>query len=315
MRVLILSAKDDTGGVGIGIVEAFRRYAPDWEVRFARRSDNYIGYPADLEWPRGDEEAGKAIAALHDQADVVHHFQRFITFPGWEAKPKVIHHHGTIFRQDSSNLILRAKQYRARAVASTLDLVAADQTSITYVPNPYAHFPMPWSDRSSWDRDPLRVAHAPTHRPGKSTDVFIEAFRSFSAEHHATLDLIERQSWLECLERKAMAHLYYDQVLVGYGNNAIESWLMGIPVIAGIDPARAREMKQPIPTATRSLMLSKFGELPFYEANEGTIIDALRAMTDPDVYRHYAEIGHRHATTWHDGQATVKILKKVYESA
>jgi len=315
MRVLILSDGDDIGGVGIGIVEAFRKYAPDWEVRFARRRDNYIGYPADLEWPRGDEGAGRVVAALHDRADVVHHFQRFVAMSGWQSKPKVMHHHGTIFRRGSASLLQAAKQHRARMVASSLDLVAYDPATITHVPNPYAHFPMSWSDRSSLERNPLRVAHAPTNRPGKSTDVFIKAFESFSAEHHATLDVIERQTWRGCLERKSQAHLYYDQVLVGYGNNAIEAWLMGIPVIAGVDPARAQAMNQPIPATTKHLMLSRWGRLPFYEASESTIVDALRAMTDPDVYRRYAEIGHEHATTWHDGRATVEALRKVYESA
>lgn len=342
MNVLIISAGEDTGGVGIGIVNAFRRFAPDWNVRFVRRCDNYISYPKDVQWLPGDDRTEQRVMELHEQADVIHYFQRLIPLSGWESKKKVIHHHGTSFRRNPEPLVAQAKEYGVASIASTLDLVAIDPASVTWVPNPTIN-PFidervqikPYKTTDSFTKpglhaqtvtdsfikpDPfagrgtLKIAHAPTSRGGKSTEAFIDAFRAFTKEFPAALDVIERRSWLDCLERKARAHLYYDQVLVGYGNNAVEAWMMGIPVIAGIDPKKARSLGHPIPETTRDLMLSTFGQLPYYEAVEDTILDALRAMTNPDVYREYQKRGMEHAFAWHDGRETVRRLKMVYEA-
>jgi hypothetical protein len=88
-----------------------------------------------------------------------------------------------------------------------------------------------------------------------------------------------------------------------------------MPVIAGIDPAKARDLGHPIPDSTRDIMIQQFGRLPFYEASEQTIGRALRDMLDPGLRAEYAEIGRNHAQKWHDGQMTVRRLQKVYEKA
>lgn len=114
------------------------------------------------------------------------------------------------------------------------------------------------------------IAHAPTNREVKSTAAFLEAVDRLRAEgHDIEVDLIEGRTWDECLERKARADIYFDQVKLGYGNNSVECWGMGIPVIAGAAPvtlaARIAGLLSPLLQglhAARRLVMSKNGPFP-----------------------------------------------------
>lgn len=151
----------------------------------------------------------------------------------------------------------------------------------------------------------MRIAHAPTNREVKSTAAFLEAADRLRAEgHDIEVDLIEGRTWDECLERKARADLYFDQVILGYGNNAIECWGMGIPVIAGAAPATLDEMRR------------RFGDLPFYVATEATIYDALKALVESaDLRAEYAAKGLAHVRQWHDEAKVVAQLQDIYQRA
>jgi glycosyltransferase involved in cell wall biosynthesis len=150
----------------------------------------------------------------------------------------------------------------------------------------------------------MRIAHAPTDRGIKSTAAFLEATDQLKAEGHAIeVDLIEGVTWAECLARKAKADVYFDQVKLGYGNNAIEAWGMGIPVIAGGAPPTLEEMER------------RFGNLPFYNATEDTLYAALRAMLDEGIRDEYAQRGQQHVERFHDERLVVEQLKDIYRRA
>jgi hypothetical protein len=157
----------------------------------------------------------------------------------------------------------------------------------------------------SKDTRMIRIAHAPTNREIKSTEPLIAAVDRLKEEGHSVeLDLIEGQTWDTCLARKAKADIYFDQVLLGYGNNSIECWGMGIPVIAGAQPATLAEMER------------RFGSLPFYTATEATIYDELKAMvTSPDLRAEYSQRGLEHVRAWHDEAKVVELLKDIYTRA
>ena len=61
----------------------------------------------------------------------------------------------------------------------------------------------------------------------------------------------------DVLALKAQADILFDQVILGYGNNAIEAMGMGIPVIAGVQDDNVRRA-----------MLDRWGSLPWYDATE-----------------------------------------------
>lgn len=152
----------------------------------------------------------------------------------------------------------------------------------------------------------MKVAHAPTARKIKSTEPFLRAVERLQSEgYDLELDLIEKVSWKECLQRKASADLYFDQTILGYGNNAIEAWGMGIPVIAGASERTLQEMRRRFSN-----------ELPFYQATEATIYDALKAMVQsPDLRAEYGERGRFHVQKFHDQRVVVEQLKDVYRRA
>lgn len=151
----------------------------------------------------------------------------------------------------------------------------------------------------------IRIAHAPTSREVKGTAFFLEAIRQLQAEgYDIQLDLIEGVTWAECLQRKAQADIYYDQVKLGYGNNAIEAWGMGIPVVAGAHHSTLQEMR------------SRFGELPFLNATEATIYDRLKALIlSEDLRAEYTERGLNHVERFHDERVVVETLKALYRRA
>lgn len=147
------------------------------------------------------------------------------------------------------------------------------------------------------------IAHAPTNRQVKSTDQLIEAVERLQAEgYDVELDLIERRSWRECLARKAKADIYFDQIGLGFGCNAIEAWAMGIPVVAGAADETLDEMER------------RFGQLPFYHATPETIYDALRELIDdPKLRERYGQIGLAYVRKYHDASVVVDQLKAIYQ--
>lgn len=290
MRVTNLSS-EDTAGIGWSLAGAFKRHT-DWDYVASARRGNWIQYPQHTPWGRAVRHARTA--------DVIHVNNNFATARrvGVTGKPMVIHHHGTQFRRDPETKLREQRDYGATGITSTLDLWLLAPTETTWVPTPVN------IDQLAPLRNPVpgrvRVGHAPTNRAIKHTDLFLEA-----AAKHPNLEvvLIEQQPWSECLRLKATCDVYYDQLDLGYGSNALEAWAMGIPVICGAQPATLREYER------------RFGTVPFAPATPSTLPDVLGAMLNPDTRDHWATLGHRHVTTIHHEKHVVELLTGIYERA
>ena len=301
MKVLIISSGEDSGGVGIAIKQAFDRHAPDYEVRQVRFHNNYLDYPADISLERDVVDVND----LFVKADVVHFMERWYgqRLPSFFNKPKVMHHHGTIFRQNPTPLMEQADSYRAVSIVSTIDLLlCAPPGQLRWVGNPVDTVRMQQIRAATYrpTRRPL-VIHAPTGREKKGTAEWLSALEGLDADLH----LIEGASWPECLLRKAAGDLLMDQLRVGYGNNALEAWGMGIPVISGVgDQNIADRMQQLI------------GFLPFYRCTPSTVDERLtEIVTDADLRREYASVGQTYVNHFHDERKIVERWKGIYEEA
>jgi hypothetical protein len=295
VRVLNVSHMADTGGNGIRTKWAFDKLT-DWHYRTACTGQNYLAYPQDLPWDEALAEWRKA--------DVVHvrdgfHAQARLGAP---ARPTVIHHHGTQLRKRHRELIPEQRRRGAIGLVATLDLLAYAPDDLTWAP---ALYDLDWlaGMRRPIADGRLRIAHAPTNRAVKSTDAFLAAAERLGRELPVEVVLVERTSWAECLARKATADVYFDQVALGYGNNAIEAWGMGIPVVAGAARSTLDEMER------------RFGSLPFVLADEGSIYAALRTLADPEVRAAWGARGRAHAEQWHSDAAGVAFLSNVYRAA
>jgi glycosyltransferase involved in cell wall biosynthesis len=153
---------------------------------------------------------------------------------------------------------------------------------------------------------PIRIAHAPTARQVKSTDVVLAAISQLANDGlPVVLDLIERQTHAVTLAKKAKADILIDQLKLGYGNNAIEAWGMGIPVIAGVQDPRLREA-----------MWERWGYLPFYEATERNLAQRLAELVvDRERRERWGSIGKQHVVTYHNDRSVAAQLAVEYRAA
>lgn len=301
MKVFVFSPGADTGGQGYRIARAFAKHAPAWDVRAMAVSSTFIGYAEDV--PYSKVEAQR----LYDAADVVHHknsLHGYATFEHGDRQPTVIHHQGTRLRENAEAVSREVASVGAVSLTSTVDLGLSVRGPSTWLPSPFDLDAIARYRRRRSDGR-IRIAHAPTNRTVKGTETIITALERLAfARFPIEFDLIERQSWAACLARKGLADLFIDQLKLGYGNNAIEAWAMGIPVVAGVaDPA------------VRALMIREWGELPFFETTPATLAaDLAGLLRSPQLREEYAERGRRHVERYHSEAAVVALLQRVYRA-
>lgn len=303
-QLFLIATGQDTGGWNWRIREAFRKFDTGWLARSMAATRTYINYPEDLPWRR------EVCLQMYAGADAIH-LQNQLS--GWElydngqGKPTILQHHGTIFREGHERLSYEARRIGAVEIASTIDLTLLEP-GVEWVPVPYdlselrairARFHKP-------NPNVVRIAHAPTNRRVKGTDHFlavIERLRDRGLKVETIL--IEHRSWRDCLQLKANADIYYDQVELGYGCNAVEAWGMGIPVVAGAeDPA------------VQALMLERWGRYPFAFAETDTLEEVLAGLVSSQTARNeVALMGLEHFERWHDEATVARTLAGIYSAA
>jgi hypothetical protein len=204
-----------------------------------------FAYDNDLVLPHPDV-APSDLAGLAAAADVIHIKDEEGQFEGkapeiYEilaraGKPIVFTHYGGYARKYKDNPEYRAfvGAFAAR-VAMTPDL-RYPWFDGEYIPHAIdaERFPNAW-------RDGNIIAHSPSTEARKGTAELIEAIEGLGLE----LDLIKDVPHAECLRRKRLCSLFFDQagrerpkkmgvddVIGWYGNSALESAVFGIPTIA-----------------------------------------------------------------------------------
>lgn len=301
-NLFLIATGQDTGGWNWRIREAFRRCSDAWTARSMAASRTYIAYPEDLPF-RQD-----TCLALYAEADVVH-LQNQVA--GWQlydsgaGKPVVLQHHGTIFRNAHEALSAEAHRIGMTQIASTLDLSLLEP-DVEWVPVPYQLAELArLRERHYQPSDAITISHAPTNRPIKGTDHFLQVYERLADRHNLRLELIEGVSWRECLERKATSDIFYDQLELGYGCNAVEAWGMGIPVVAGVADPKVRKA-----------MVSRWGRLPFIEAIPDSLEATLERLIVSEAARKAgAERGREHFDRWHDERVVTPWLEQIYQDA
>lgn len=311
-KVVIFSSEWDTGGQGYRIKAAFDKYQPDFSVRSIHLMGAYFDYPTDI---LATDQA--EVYRLFDEADVIHMRngleglrrlgsaeRRTVETPA----KLVVHYHGTKFREEHHRLSATARLAGAVQLVSTIDLMLLEE-GLRWLPSPFDLVELAdYREAAEAEResqDYVRVVHSPTNRLVKSTKAVMEAIQVLSDSGlHVKLDLIERKTWRETLVRKSKADLCVDQLKLGYGNNAIEAWGMGIPVIAGVEDE-----------AVRAAMLDVWGELPFFEATEETVASAIAELaTDSAARAYWGQVGRRFVERFHDERDIADHLANIYRS-
>lgn len=301
---LIVAHGQDMAGIGVRFKQAADRLTPHLRVRSVHVTDTYLRYPSDIRWTGN----GAAVQRLYNDADIAHlnnSMYGYLRHDRGQQKPILLHHHGSMFRSDPGRHLQVARRNNVEQAVSTLDLTRYAPEVLTWLPTAY------WGEELMEIRQrhfvsgnrPVRIAHAPTNRGVKSTEVLLGAIETLRAEGlEVELDLIEKTAWSECLARKARADILFDQVGLGYGCNAVEAWGMGIPVICGAEEWTLGRMRQEFSN-----------DLPFYAATEATIIDALRALVgSPDLREEWGSRGLAHFNRYHAEQNALPRLVDLY---
>lgn len=297
MNVLQLSNADN-GGATWWLKQALEKYT-DYKCRAVRMIQNYLDYPFDILAPSPER-----LAALWRWADVIHVRDGLPNAlpPGLPRKPTVITFHGNFYRR---NHLKYHEWFGARKKwvisVSTVDLTAYHPTETP------AWLPQPREDMADlWKPDggTFTVVHAPTIPEDKGTDTVTRAVRAMKA---VRLELIQKVSYAECVERKARGHLLVDQFTFGYGNNAIEAWAMGMPSVGGYEAERYRQA-----------ILNHCGYVPVLLANESVAsikLAVARLQDDPTLYRQYRERGRQYFFENHHAPVVAQKAVALYERA
>ena len=301
-RVAIISPGQDTAGIGARSREALVTHVPGIDVVAVRSSDNYLRFPFHHNWDWG------LVERLAADADLIHLHNHVIDrlLPYIRRTPSVWHHHGTIFREEPERHLREAAALDMVTCVSTLDLTVYDP-SIRWLPSPINVDWMASLRRKLYQpSERVRILHAPTNRAVKHTELFIETIRTLKARG-LPVDgmLIEGHTWDDTLKMKA-AHgdILFDQLILGYGQNSLEAWAMGIPVVAGAT------------APTEKIMRTRLGSLPYYRATPADLAKRLTELiTSADARAEAAGRGHEYVRRWHDNPRSAEAHLEIYAEA
>lgn len=192
-------------------------------------------------------------------------------------------------------------KHAAKIYAVNPDLLHVLPVSAEFVP--YGHVSVKdW--RPSYtpaDREYLRIAHAPSNRAVKGTDLILAAVADLKAEGYKfEFELIEGVSNEEALARYRAVDVVIDQLYAGwYGGIAVEAMALGKPVVVYL---REPDLHY-LPPGMKD-------ELPFFRATPSTIRAALKEILDmprTDLIA-TAKLSRAFVEKWHD---PVKIAAKI----
>jgi hypothetical protein len=303
MNIVHFHPGPDTGGQSAGgkpILEAAGHH-----VRAFARQPHAFGYPPTelSSMMGGDPETEEAF----EWADlvIVHNL------PGLYArlardrrKPLIIHHHGSRFRRDGALFWHYAAELGAVQVVSTVDLLVDAPGPVYWQPQNVDLAKMEAIRREvSRERPsgPIRVVQAPTNRHIKGTAMLQQQIRGTG------LDLVlvpPNTKWDRCLQIKALGDIYADQFALGYGNNAIEAWAMGLPVVAGASEPILERMR------------AEYGRLPFLTSDASNLRANLLALAESaDMRAEWAARGMEHVQRFHAPEAWLARFEEMAQLA
>lgn len=290
MNVLIIGSSDN-GGASWWLSDAINKYT-DHVARSVRMRQSYINYPFDVIAPDEPE-----LKQLIHWADVIHARDKISPRLNLDGKTKIITFTGKRYRDKAKALVPKMRADGWLVTVSTPNLPAF------YPQDPPMWLPSPREEMEAGKKHRrFTVCHAPTYRYRKGTDTIIEAFGELDAD----LELIENVSYVECIRRKAKCHALLDQFRFGYGNNAIEAWALGMPVVSGTE-----EMDV-------AIIEKACGSLPFISIGEDAeqikkIVKQL--MGDAEFTRTWADRGREHFYRFHYAPVVAKQCIEIYEMA
>lgn len=154
----------------------------------------------------------------------------------------------------------------------------------------------------------LKVVHAPTNQVAKGSGYILEALNKLQKKYPDYLEifLVQNLPYQQALEIYKQADLVIDQVLIGwYGAFAVETMLMGKPVIARI---AVEDLKFLPPQMANELLQTVI------QADPHSICDVVeRCLHERAFLKQRGEASIAYATKWHSPKYVAGITKEKYE--
>tara|TARA_B100000214_G_scaffold317996_1_gene252090 strand:+ start:4393 stop:5481 length:1089 start_codon:yes stop_codon:yes gene_type:complete len=149
--------------------------------------------------------------------------------------------------------------------------------------------------------NPLIVAHAPTNRYYKGSNLIIKICQKLQKEERIDFDLIENQPHEIAMNRKANADIFIDQIGDrggwGYGMNSVESLSMGICTLTEINESYN----------------SFIPDHPFVNIQSNTLKNILEDLIDnPDKIINFGAKGKQWVKKHHDIKKVGNMLYSYY---
>jgi glycosyltransferase involved in cell wall biosynthesis len=146
----------------------------------------------------------------------------------------VIHHHGSMYRKNWALMNAVDADYAGLRLVSNLELTQYGD-GLKFLPNtmPVARYRRLRSQLAT-PHDGFRVAHSPSRRDYKGTEVFLQVCERLRAKGLPVEPvLIENRSHKDSLALKATCDAAFDSFWLGIQCSGLEAAAMGLPVIAG----------------------------------------------------------------------------------
>jgi len=153
----------------------------------------------------------------------------------------------------------------------------------------------------------VKIFHAPNHRGLKGTEFIVEAVNQLVEEGlKVELVLIEKMQNHELLELlRNEADILVDQLLFGYGLNAIEGMALGLPVVTNLENEEY----------TRAFRrYSYLNECPAVSGTPESILDVLRVLiAKPDLRKQLGLANRKYAEKYHSEKTATFMFSKIYD--
>jgi len=165
------------------------------------------------------------------------------------------------------------------------------------------------ADRPPTDRDgrngAVTIVHAPNHRAMKGTEFVIAACGQLRAEGlQAELRLLEGMTNAEVRRAMAEADIVVEQLLLGYGLNAMEGMSLGKPVISNLTDDRYY-------AAFRRE--TRLAECPIVSTDPEHLLDVLRRLvTEPDEWARAGAAAREWVVEEHSYAAMARLWEGIY---
>jgi len=291
----------DTGGQSYKLTSAINKYT-DHKARSFVNDLNYIDFPYDI--LKGKNDFG-FIKEYLMSVDIVHCHNKYRYANGWASiNPKakwVLHQHGRFpTDQDMQEVYNTDKQRGAYRVVSTINLLKYVNNDFSrWIPAPFDIAEMEMIKKLNFiPHEKIRLAHSPTNRKIKDTELLIQICSEIS---EIELILIEGQTHAESLRLRSRCDITFDQLMIGYGNSALEAMCFGQPVISGMNDY------------VKGILKDYIGVESYISATSETLKSVLLKLVHEPEYRNlYGKLGNDYMKEWHDDKTVMNRVLNIY---